>query len=49
MFQAIIYERIKVIKGFVVGGFDVSHARDCNRQIKRAQDDAEFCKKVQKT
>jgi hypothetical protein len=29
MFQAIIYERVEVIEGKVVGNFDVSHARDC--------------------
>ena len=38
MFQAIIHEGIEVIEGLVVCGFGI-HARDCNRQINRVQEE----------
>jgi hypothetical protein len=33
MFQAIIYERVEVIEGKVVGRFNIGHARDCKTEF----------------
>src|SRR5258706_1658393 len=40
MFQAIIHKRVEVIEGFVVVDFGINHAKDCNRQIMRKQEES---------
>src|SRR5581483_4706219 len=38
MFEAIIHEGIQIVERGVVGGFDVGHARHCNRRVGEVQE-----------